>query len=65
MDFMPAVDIECTNDPIRVSFCDTSWTENAELGSENHSPAFNGDKGSQQHPGMLRFSSSTFFNQPV
>lgn len=56
MDVVPAVDIECINNPILSSFCGDDSIGNTELDSESHSAAItNCEKASQRHHGMSCF----------
>ena len=49
MELVPAVDIECINNPIQVSFCADNFVESTEFGGECHFVAANGDEPTQQH----------------
>ena len=55
MELVPAVDIECINNPIQVSFCDDTSAVNTEFGGESHFVAVNGDEATQQHHGRSYF----------
>lgn len=61
MDLVPAVDVECINNPIRVSFCDNNFVENteSELDVECDTVAINGDE-ANQHLEQHRHGTSCF-----
>jgi len=53
MDVVPAVGIECINNPVQPSFCGNDSVGSTELDSESHSAAIiDCKKTSQQHHGM-------------
>ena len=66
MELVPAVDIECINNPIQVSLCDDSSVVNTEFGRESHSVAVNGkvndDEATQKHHGRSWFFTSCIFS---
>ena len=64
MELLPAVDIECVNNPIQVSFCADNSIKSTEFGGECHFVAVNSDETTQQHRGKSAvgvFFTLTFF----